>query len=191
MKYKNILVIQTAFIGDAILASCLLEKLHSEFPESELSILVRKGNESIYQAHPYLKQILIWNKQKNKFRNLMALLRQIRKTKFDCVINCHRYSSSGFLTAFAKAKHTAGFKQNPFSFLFNTTVKHRFETTLHEINRYHELIQDFTSSKIYSPKLYPSQIVYKAIQNYLDKAFICIAPASVWYTKQLPKRKMD
>jgi heptosyltransferase-2 len=44
---KNILIIQTAFIGDAILASSLVEKLHAYYPNAAINILVRQGNESI------------------------------------------------------------------------------------------------------------------------------------------------
>jgi heptosyltransferase-2 len=182
-------VIQTAFIGDAILASCLLEKLHASFPDASISMLVRKGNEGIYKRHPYLKETLVWNKKENKLKNLFSLLFRIRKNKYDCVINCHRYASSGFLTAFSGAKHSAGFKQNPFSFLFNTTVKHRFAKNLHEIHRYHELVSDFCENTIFLPKLYPSSSDAERIAPLLQTPFVCMAPASVWFTKQLPKEK--
>jgi hypothetical protein len=46
--------------------SSLLEKLHSYFPKAGISVLVRKGNESIYHNHPFLKEVLVWNKQENK-----------------------------------------------------------------------------------------------------------------------------
>ena len=115
--FKNILIIQTAFIGDAILASSLVEKLHVRFPDAGISILVRKGNESIYEGHPFLKETLVWNKKENKFKNLFQLLGKIRKNKYDVIINCHRFASSGFLTAFSGANHTAGYKENLFSFL--------------------------------------------------------------------------
>lgn len=189
LNYSNILVIQTAFIGDAILASSLLEKLHTQFPQSKISILVRAGNESIYEAHPFLKDVLIWNKKEKKLLHLFQLLLQLRKKKYDCVINCHRYASSGFLTGLSGAKHTAGFKQNPFSFLFNHTVKHHFQKGLHEINRYHDLVNDFTGPGVSLPKLYPSEKDVQAILPYNQSPYICIAPASVWYTKQLPKEK--
>ena len=122
-------------------------------------------------------------------KNLFSLLLRIRKNKYDCVINCHRYASSGFLTAFSGAQHTAGFKQNPFSFLFNTTVKHRFEKGLHEIHRYHELLADFCDASVFLPKLYPSSADAETIAPLLKTRFVCMAPASVWYTKQLPMEK--
>lgn len=53
---KNILVIQTAFIGDVILATALIEKLHACYPDSEISMLVRQGNESLLKNHPFFKR---------------------------------------------------------------------------------------------------------------------------------------
>ena len=189
INFKNILVIQTAFIGDAILASSLLEKLHTFFPTASITILVRKGNESIYENHPFLKEVIIWNKNKNKLKNLFNLLFKIRGNQYDCVINCHRYASSGILTGFSNAKHTSGFKQNPFSFLFNYNVKHIIGNGKHEIERYNQLIEEFTDNKIIKPKLYPSRTDFEVIKPYQSEPFVCIAPASVWFTKQLPIKK--
>jgi heptosyltransferase-2 len=189
IPFKNILIIQTAFIGDAILASSLVEKLHARFPNAAISILVRKGNEAIYNGHPFLKEVLVWNKQQNKLQHLTGLLFHIRKNKYDCVINCHRYASSGFLTAFSGARHTAGYKQNPLSFLFNYTVKHAIGNGTHETERYNQLIGDFTDHEVFKPRLYPSVTDAAFIKPFQTASYVCMAPASVWFTKQLPLEK--
>jgi len=36
------------------------------------------------------------------------------------------------------------------------------------------------------PKLFPSAIDYTNVKQYKEQAYVCIAPASVWFTKQLP-----
>lgn len=187
--FKNILLIQTAFIGDAILASSLLEKLHAEFPNAQLSVLVRKGNESIYANHPFLKEVLVWNKQQQKLKNLFSLIFSVRRRRYDCVINCHRFASSGLIAGLSGARHIAGYKQNPFSFLFNFAVKHRIGDGTHETERYNQLVQDFAGPAVYKPKLYPSAIDLKAVENYRSGNYVCMAPASVWFTKQLPYEK--
>jgi ADP-heptose:LPS heptosyltransferase len=189
LDYKNILVIQTAFIGDAILASSLLEKLHSKFPQASISIVVRKGNEGIYKDHPFLKEVLIWDKTSAKTSNLFKLLFKIRSKKFDCVINCHRFASSGFLTGFSGARHKAGYKQTPFSYLFDLTVKHKIGDGTHEVERYDQLIRDFTDDKVFKPKLYPAKENFEKIKAFQDQKYVCMAPASVWFTKQLPMEK--
>ena len=40
----------------------------ARFPGAAISVLVRKGNESIYEGHPFLKEALVWNKKENKLR---------------------------------------------------------------------------------------------------------------------------
>lgn len=187
--FKNILVIQTAFIGDAILASSVLEKLHACFPNASLSILVRKGNESLYTQHPYLKEVLIWNKQEGKYASLFKLRKQIKNNHYDAVINLHRYASSGFLTAFSGAKMKAGFDKNPFSFLFTKKVKHVIGDGRHETERYNSLIEEITDKSVARPKLYPSKEDFDKVAAYKKGKYVCMSPSSVWFTKQLPESK--
>lgn len=187
--FKNILVIQTAFIGDAILASSLLEKLKNSFPEAQISILVRKGNESLYEGHPFLKQTLVWNKQQQKLKNLFALLRQIRRERFDLVVNCHRHASSGFLAGFSGARYITGYKQNPFAPLFNTAIKHVIGNGSHEVDRYNQLIESITDNRVARPRLYPSAVQFDKVAALKSRPYVCMAPSSVWFTKQLPEYK--
>jgi len=163
--------------------------LHQYFPSASLSILVRKGNETIYDNHPYLKEVLIWDKKKDKTKNLFKLLFKIRRNKYDCIINCHRYASSGFLTGFSGARHKAGYKQTPFAYLFDTTVKHQIGNGSHETERYNQLIEDFTDTKTFKPALYPSGTDFEKVKKLSSGSYVCMAPASVWFTKQLGANK--
>lgn len=188
-NFNNILVIQTAFIGDAILASSVIEKLHHHFQNASISLLVRKGNEGLYTQHPFLKEVLIWNKTEGKYSSLFKLKNQINKNKYDAVINLHRYASSGFLTAFSGARFKAGFDKNPFSFLFSKKVKHVIGDGRHETERYSELIKDITDEKVFRPKLYPSPTDLAKVEAYKKGKYVCMSPSSVWFTKQLPEEK--
>ena len=76
----KILVIQTAFIGDVILATGILEKLHQKFPQSQLDFMIRKGNESLLEGHIFIANLLIWDKQNQKYTALWQLLKKIRAT---------------------------------------------------------------------------------------------------------------
>ncbi len=159
------------------------------FPSSTVDFLVRKGNESLYLEHPFLTQTLVWDKQEGKYKSLFRLLKTIRKQKFDTVINLHRYASSGFLTAFSKARYTSGYDKNPFSFLFDNKSKHKIGDGRHEIERYNDLIESITDKTIAKPKLYPTFKQFSKIEHLVEKPFVCMAPSSVWFTKQLPKHK--
>ncbi len=186
----NILVIQTAFIGDAILASSLIETLHKSYPEAALSILVRKGNESLYKHHPHIEHTLVWDKSESKNAEFFRLRKVIKLHKFDWVINLQRFAFTGMLTAFSGAKETFGFDKNPASFLFSHKAKHSMTNTGHEIDRNFKLIEKrVDSEKPEKPKLYASEKDEKAIEEYLNTDFVCMAPSSVWYTKKLPDSK--
>lgn len=187
---KKILVIQTAFIGDVVLATALLESLHQELPKAQIDFLVRKGNESLFQAHPFLHEVLVWDKKSNKYQNWIGLLFKIRSKKYDVVINVQRFAATGAWTVLSKAKLKIGFDKNPFSFLFTHAVVHQFSAIgLHEIDRNHLLLSPLFTTPVAKPTLYPSAADELAVMNYQQTPYICIAPASVWFTKQFPLEK--
>ena len=189
---KKILIIQTAFIGDAVLATALLEKIHTCHPECEIDLMVRKGNESLFSNHPFLHQVIIWDKKGTKYINLFKLLLQIRKSRYSIVVNAQRFMATGLITAFSGAKLTVGFDKNPLSFLFKKKIKHIISTnysTVHEIERNQLLISSFTDELSCLPKLYPSAKDNSTTKALKERPYICIAPSSVWFTKQFPKRK--
>lgn len=184
---KRILVIQTAFIGDAILATGVLEKLYQHYPTAQIDLLVRKGNDSLFNQHPFINTLLVWDKKQDKYKNLLQLLKVIKSNKYDLTVNLQRFAASGFLTAFSGAKTTVGFKKNPLSFLFTKKIEHQYNT--HEIERNHQLIKDITDNEAAKPKLYPSKNDYNKVAQFKNAPYICIAPTSVWFTKQFPREK--
>lgn len=185
----KILVIQTAFIGDAILATGILEKLHKTHPQAQIDYLVRKGNDGLFKNHPFLHQLLVWDKQGGKYKNLLRLLKEIRRTKYDHVINVQRFANSGLLTAFSKARVKIGYDKNPFSWAFDVKVPHAVNNGLHEVERNQMLIESLAPGKAELPKLYPSEKDFDQVTELKSDPYICLAPASVWFTKQMPKEK--
>jgi len=188
---QKILVIQTAFIGDAILASAMLETLHKHLPAATLHLMVRKGNESLYNQHPFLEKVWIWNKKEGKYRSLLKMLSAVRKEKYDTVINLQRFGATGFLTAFSKGKQTIGFSKNPFAQFFTDKVVHEWGNGTHEIERNNALLKPLLGevTKVEKPKLYPTEKDVAAIQDLMVDEFVCMAPTSVWFTKQLPAKQ--
>ena len=186
----KILIIQTAFIGDVVLATPLIEKIKLHFPNAVIDFLVRKGNESLLENNPHLRQVLVFDKKKRKYRNLYKLIRQVRHSKYDYVINAQRFFASGLLTVLSGAKHTIGFVKNPLSRYFKKKVRHHIAADAvgdHEVKRNLSLVDHLTGDFFVKPKLYPSQVDFEKIVA--KQPYITIAPASVWYTKQFPKER--
>jgi heptosyltransferase-2 len=183
---QRILVIQTAFIGDVILATSLLEKLHVHYPSAAIDILVRKGHESLFDGHPWLYAVLTFDK-KHRWRELWRLNKLIRKNQYDLVVNPHRFFSSGVLVLMSGAEHKVGFKKNPCSFGYTAKFDHTLTDGRHEIERNQLLISQFTDHQAAMPKLYPPRT--PEIGQMANGPFVTIAPASVWFTKQWPIEK--
>lgn len=189
MTPQRILVIQTAFLGDAILATSLLESLHSRYPQAQLDFLVRKGHEGLFNNHPFIHLVLTWNKKKNRYRGLWELLLTIRSRRYDQVITLQRFASTGFLTAFSGAGERIGFDKNPLSWKFSRKVKHVLKEGTHEIQRNQALIENQASGIAPQPRLYPTEADHASVLPYQKGPYICVAPASVWFTKQYPEDK--
>ena len=185
-SFGKILVIQTAFIGDVVLATSLLEKLHQHFPSARIDFLLRKGNEALFDNHPFVNKILIWDKKKRKHFNLLRLLFTVRRTNYDLIVNPQRYLSTGLLTGFSGAKTSVCFNKNPLSWLATHRVPHTIGDK-HEVQRNHDLISQWTDNQPINPKIYPSDANIKKVQ--FSEKYITISPASVWFTKQFPKER--
>ncbi len=213
------LIIQTAFIGDVVLATPLIEKLKHHYPGASIDMLVRKGNETLLTNHPHLRAVLVFDKKKNKYSNLWKLIGSIRLQRYDYVINVQRFFTTGLITKFSGAKTTIGFDKNPLSIFFDVTVKHtipyksaksKFPLSggtglekskvhlsggrgldvasgvgvVHEVHRNLSLLETLTDTQFIRPKLYPSEADFHMMKK--EGSYVCIAPASVWFTKQYP-----
>ncbi|GAB4224763.1 MAG: glycosyltransferase family 9 protein [Bacteroidales bacterium] len=186
-NYKSFLVIQTASIGDVILATPVLEALNSRFPGSIIDILVKKGNESLFTGHPFLHQVLIWDKSTQKYRNLRNLMAEVHQRKYDVVINIQRFAGSGLLTWWSNAKVTVGFGKNPLSLLFTHRVPHLIgKGGIHETERNLSLLKPLCGEVKAPVKLYPRPEDDAKMSQFKTRQYVTISPASLWFTKQLP-----
>lgn len=186
---KKALIIQTAFIGDVILATVLIEKLHASFPEMQIDFLLRKGNEKLLRNHPFLNKVIIWDKIRNKYLNLLKIILNVRKARYDIVVNAHRFSSSGIITYFSGARHKSGFDKNPLSSCYNHITEHKMEKGIHEIGRNLSLLDFLNDNRDFRPKLYFSDKDREKAADMTQLPYVIMAPASVWFTKQLPADK--
>jgi len=184
---QKILVVQTAFIGDVVLVTALLETLHQQYPQAAIDVVVRQGNESLFNEHPFINELIVWDKKQDKYLNWLSILKKIRAKHYDVLINLQRFAATGLWTVLSNANTTIGFDKNPFSFLFTHKVKHDVTGNgVHEINRNHALISSLGALPLAMPKLYPTKSDYEKVKLYQAEKYITIAPASVWFTKQFP-----
>ena len=192
---KQFLVIQTAFLGDAVLVTSILEKLHAHHPDASIDLVVRKGNDGLFTGHPFLRKLFVWDKRTAKSKALFKLIGELRRTEYDHIINSQRFFSTGLMTVMARGKEKVGYDKNPLSVLFTRTVKHVIGDGRHEVDRLNGLIEHLTDGQRPMPRLYPTAEDRAKVNTLLTQhrhghlSYVCIAPASVWFTKQWPEHK--
>ena len=186
MNLDKILIIQTAFLGDVILASPVWENLHNKYPNAQIDVLVKKGNESLLSGHPFIRKVFVFDKSQ-KLKNIWLLAKTFRKVNYDLIINLQRFTSSGIITALASGKESRGFHKNPMSWLFTKRFAHQIKSGWHEVDRNLLLISDLIAAPTRGPKLYPSNNDQQKVKAFQNVPYFCMAPTSVWYTKQAPK----
>ena len=186
IKMASFLVIQTASIGDVILATPVIESIHASDPGHRIDFLLKRGCEGLFSGHPLLNDVLIWDKDQQKYKGLSKLKKDVAGRNYDVVINLHRFASSGCIAAFSGAAIRVGFDKNPFSFAYTRKVKHRIDVSqgIHETRRNLMLIEGIVPECIARPRLYPRPEDEEVVKPYLQGSFITISPASLWYTKQ-------
>lgn len=186
----KVLIIQTASIGDVILVTPLLEALRHHFPKCKPDILVAGSNASLFEGHPFLNDTITWNKRRGKYRNLLKIIRLIRKRRYDHVINVQRFFSSGLITLLSGAAATSGFNKNPLSRFFTYRTKHIIGIeNVHEADRNLKLLSYLGINSHYPAKLYPSEADFQKVSALKSVRYITIAPASLWITKAYPEEK--
>jgi heptosyltransferase-2 len=189
----NILVIQTAFLGDAILTLPMIQVLKKKNSESKLDVLAIPSTKEIFSASPYVDDVIVVDKRvKHKsIRALNNFIKELRKKSYSKIYSPHRSFRSAYITIRMGVKETFGFDNSSLKYAYKNIVK--YKQTDHEIQRNLELIGENTEGNKW--KILPEIIIDEAEKNKvadillsdkIDTEFIAVAPGSVWETKRYP-----
>lgn len=184
-KEAKVLVIQTAFLGDVVLATSLINSIKEQIPTATIDVLVKKGNEALLQGHPSIRHVKTFDKQR-KWREIIRLIRENRREKYSHIVNIHRFFSSGLLAVLSRGTTLVGFDKNPWSRFYTLQLPHPVIQGIHETNRNFTLVSALGIERKAKPSLFPSENARQTVQTYQQEPYVCFAPASVWATKQLP-----
>ena len=85
-KIKSILLITLSNLGDIVLTTPVLERLHKEFPEASVDIVTGEPGREIFAAHPAVREVTV-HKKKKLFIERIRQVMDLRKCKYDIVID--------------------------------------------------------------------------------------------------------
>lgn len=94
-QFSNILIVGHKNIGDIFRNMAILRPMHRAFPEAKISFLTSSIGKFLLDHNPYLSEILVLLKTKEKLLTLkgqIRLIRLLRKKNFDLIINLKKGS---------------------------------------------------------------------------------------------------
>ena len=193
-KKEKILIIQTAFIGDAILTLPMLERLRQLNPDSEIDVLTTPKTEEIFTAAEYVDNVIVMDK-KGKHRGFWTLnkfIKEIKQNGYSKVYSPHRSFRSAYITLKLGTKNSYGFDNSSLKYVYKSLVKYNQQH--HEVQRNLELIGDNVENDCWKikPEINFSEEIRRTVKeimstNRIAEDFIAVAPGSVWETKRYPK----
>ena len=191
--FSKVLIIQTAFPGDAILTLPLIQKTNQLFPQAVIDVLCIDSTSEIFSASPCVNNVHVMDKR-NKHKSIFGLMkfaRELKQQNYSNIISPHRSFRSALLTLLLGVKETTGFSNSSLKYAFKNIID--YDYTAHEVKRNLSLITNELNDENWRilPELNISHKAKENVKNFIKEhcnsnKIICIAPGSVWNTKVYP-----
>ncbi len=190
---ERILIIQTAFLGDAILTLPMIQKLKESNPSCLIDVICIPSSKDIYDHSPFVNETIVLHKrgEHKSILKLMKFAKTLKKNNYDKVYSPHRSFRSSLLVALLKVKQSYGFDNSSLKFVYKNLIEYDLKD--HEVKRNLKLISEDTDEDKWKilPEVEISNDQKKNVDDLLNKLnfqkLIAIAPGSVWKTKQYPE----
>ena len=183
---KNVLAIQTAFIGDLVMTTPLLAGLKNIYPNAAVDLVVNSGYTSLVANNPSVRHVYGFDKSKNKVINLLRLIRVIKNGRYDLAVSMQRHLSSSLMMFLGGINKRVGSSKQ-----WMLTHPVVFPKGIHTREKAGMLLKEICDGDYnLQTRLYPSESDKKAAERVLTDSGrfrLGVAPGSVWETKKWPK----
>lgn len=194
----HILIIQTAFIGDAVLTLPLIQETKGFFAFSKIDVLAVPRAAELFKNHPAIHEVIPFDKRGSDkgLTGLFNLVKRMGKGKYSLALVPHRSIRSALVGWLLRVPIRIGFNRSAGRFLFTKTVKYQSDD--HEIDRNLSLLRgigiDPPAGSL--PQLFPSGEDIKKVDKLLFELeignpsnLIGVAPGTIWNTKRWLKER--
>ena len=116
---SSVLVIRPDRLGDVVLSTPVYESIKNSFPDLRVSALVNRVNVPILADNPNIDEIIPFNLGKPG-----AILRQLRRNKFDVVFTLNKKFSviASLLALTSKTKYRVGYAHDETAWLYDVRL---------------------------------------------------------------------
>ncbi|MGI6680492.1 MAG: glycosyltransferase family 9 protein [Bdellovibrionota bacterium] len=188
----RILIFQTAFLGDVILSTPVVENIKMLYKDAEIYTLTTPLAEVFFKYNPNVSKTLVYNKKQKGLKPFLEKLKEIKSYNFDMVFVLQKSYRTAVLLFLSRIKRRIGFKSAKFSFLhtdrvLRDTSRHDALRNLSILSKEKERLNIKDDFKL-DLKLYPASddIIGKEFIEKIKNlgGYVLLSPGSVWNTKR-------
>lgn len=178
----SVLVVQTGFLGDAILATSLTAALAMTPEVDRVGLVVRQSYAGLFVDHPDIDHLYPIVKRERTSRR--EVVEGIRRERFDVALLPHRSLSSSLLVRQSSVPRRVGFRSAEGALLYTDRVDYRIGVP--EVLRNLDLRAAILSGPVESISPPATRIVPNrhGFEEYSVGPSVAVAYGSVWPTKQ-------
>jgi heptosyltransferase I len=130
-EFSRILLIKPSALGDVVHTIPVLVKLRTRYPRARIDWLITPENAEVVRHHPALSNVVLFarrdfSKPGHRWRAVIGffdLLKQIRRAKYDLVVDMHGQVRSAFFALISGARVRIGFDR-PIKFSRTISAEH-------------------------------------------------------------------
>lgn len=190
-------IFHTAFVGDVVLTSLLIEGLSRS---GHTIVLFSKNSSSkVFEGDPRIEKRIAVNKARgfSKVTASFTIARTISAENLDVLLVPHRSFHSAFISALSQVPLAVGFSNSSGAFLFNKRIE--WQRDAHESIRYLTLGAEFIDPDCFAslqglgrpmlPRSAESIASFKQRHTAIflkTPRYFTVSPGSVWETKKYP-----
>ncbi len=170
----KILVIQQKMIGDVLTSTIICETLQKEYPNATIDYLINSNTIPVVKNNSFFDNIIEFKQEyRDSKKAFFLFLRQIRRTKYDLVIDAFGKLESNLITLFSGAPKRISFYKW-YTQLLYTKVIHRKTKPITNASTSIEnrlrlvLPEDRISTEILRPKIFLTEEEKERAKEFLE-----------------------
>ena len=184
---KNILVIKLRAIGDVLLSTVVLRNLRAAFPGAAIDFLTEKPSRDVIDGNPDVNTVLVFD---NKAQHGFGLIFDVRKRKYDLVVDLFGNPRSALITALSGATYRVGYRFKWRQYCYNIVVEPR-GGSVHNTDFNLDALRAIDVPVVHLGIHFPvddggEQFAkhFFAARQLDDKFVVALNPGGGWYTKR-------
>ena len=194
VRWDNVLILQTSFLGDTVLTLPLICEVRRRFPVKKLTLLCQPVSRELLLDHPAIDEIITDDKKNSDrgWRGVYRTAARIKERSFTLALTPHKSLRSALILYLAAIPHRVGFRQSRGWFFYQQRPERNPE--LHDVERNLSVLQAFGLRPEQCQRaidLPVSSEIQKRVDEKLLKLgvlendlIIGVSPGSVWPTKR-------